>query len=1328
MADKESAFVIRFDGTAGNLAAIVNAVKAQVRSAASDIERSSANIELFKGIEANLKTASAAFLETRQRVIDLQRDLDLAGGKGTEAGKALAAALGVATKAANAASREYNVQSDALARVGKQLSAAGIDTKNLAAEQQRLAAATKAAATAETERSAKLLLGLKTLKDVTPEIQRLRAAYNTLSSSGVLSVKELAQAQQLLTTRTAELRGSVTGVAVAAKEGGTDLAGFFTRSILPAIGLTASVATVVGALKSGLGAAREFQQGVLEIGTVTNLTKAQLDGLGAGARALATQLGLDVNEALKALFELIRSGVPPDNALEVLRVSAEASKAAITDLGAGVKAANVLLSAAGVPVKDLGAALDAVLQGAKDGGPTLKQFGESAGPLLNVARAANVPLNELVATLAVMTNATGNADQSIADLTKIIAKIDTAEAREKLRSLGIEGTGLVNIFQQIGTKGLGLNEILDLGVASTRSAAGIASLTNNAKLLPPELDRVSTSAGLAAKNVQAFFDSPKERAARFDAEAHSSFIALGELAGSSSLLGTAATALMHQFAGIPAAFREASRAADDENKSMLDVARAFLQADPLLAEQVRQMLEVSGATESAAKKTEDLEAATNRAKAALGDFSEKLLADVQALQAASARDISDIEARATAEIAALDRGAKARAATAATTLQIETKLATDRLAIIVKTEAEVTAALDKAAAARLELARKRGEDEKKVAGDIAQLRINALAPVLAQYQAHYNALIAQAQAFAAKQASIEQSRVELNRAIETEVRAIRLEGLSGLDQFVEKNREIDRLISEGRKAAAQGDIEAAKQFFSEAINESKSLTTAINADGVQIVTALQARTAKTEALKKIADAVNDSLGDQGKAAQNGAEATNQAIALVVPKLNDLKARYDELKRTVDAGLQLKAELDADSIAKAFSILDELSKPRTTTLTVEVEEVVKKAFGGLVRGFDVPGITGNPIAAQALAGGGPVFSRPSWRKVPGFGSGDIVPAALQAGSFVVRKAASEYYGDGLMSTLARYAVGGQVKPGEKRSANPKDPNYDPRLDPQSTRFDPSSPDLVGFYGDQNEDAFREVGLSIDPPTLPTDARELERKVLQYLDDVIRIARQNEPNIWGSVIAAAAREQRIYEQRPTTQNLMVLLNRARGIGLNLRSPTGDMIGYDIDGRRWHKLGFVNAPAGLAGGTGYNYDFYAQGGAAPALGLPPRRQAGGGGTDSVPAMLTPGEWVINRERAQELGSGFMYAVNSMQVPREALARLLAPPEPTRHYAGGGQVLEPGAIANTILNPAATGAAAALAGVTVNVTVLHEDLDDVDRIRRKLIPILDGINRRAR
>lgn len=73
-----------------------------------------------------------------------------------------------------------------------------------------------------------------------------------------------------------------------------------------------------------------------------------------------------------------------------------------------------------------------------------------------------------------------------------------------------------------------------------------------------------------------------------------------------------------------------------------------------------------------------------------------------------------------------------------------------------------------------------------------------------------------------------------------------------------------------------------------------------------------------------------------------------------------------------------------------------------------------------------------------------------------------------------------------------------------------------------------------------------------------------------------------------------------------------------------------------------GFTNDPLGLLGGHTFPYS----GGLIGKHGVV-YRQFGGfipRGTDSVPAMLTPGEWVINRTAASVLGSRALQKMNHL------------------------------------------------------------------------------------
>ena len=65
---------------------------------------------------------------------------------------------------------------------------------------------------------------------------------------------------------------------------------------------------------------------------------------------------------------------------------------------------------------------------------------------------------------------------------------------------------------------------------------------------------------------------------------------------------------------------------------------------------------------------------------------------------------------------------------------------------------------------------------------------------------------------------------------------------------------------------------------------------------------------------------------------------------------------------------------------------------------------------------------------------------------------------------------------------------------------------------------------------------------------------------------------------------------------------------------------------------------------------------------------RRGGLAKSDTVPAMLTPGEFVVNRQAVARYGAGFFEAINNLSAPAQALAgRALAG---IQGFASGGLV----------------------------------------------------------
>ena len=67
------------------------------------------------------------------------------------------------------------------------------------------------------------------------------------------------------------------------------------------------------------------------------------------------------------------------------------------------------------------------------------------------------------------------------------------------------------------------------------------------------------------------------------------------------------------------------------------------------------------------------------------------------------------------------------------------------------------------------------------------------------------------------------------------------------------------------------------------------------------------------------------LIDEGTAAQTGANETHQALEQVKVDLDSVRKVYADLKRAVDAGLQLKVFVDEQGLSKAQAQIAELAK-------------------------------------------------------------------------------------------------------------------------------------------------------------------------------------------------------------------------------------------------------------------------------------------------------------------------------------------------------------------------------------------------------------------
>lgn len=228
----------------------VASLRKEYEKFANEIQRPLSGIDNLREIQESAKAASTAYFGARKRVQDLKA---AAAGAGQPI-KGLAQEISKAERQLIGATREFERQKTAVKAQRAELKAAGVDTRNLNGEQQRLQAemakfrtdtarmgiARLAAEQKRAQVSARDLslqqarsnLGVTQARAAQQSIADLRRQYELLRSSGSLTTRELSIAHEQLNKKIAQAKqemsglqggGSATGISGLASRGGLAL-------------------------------------------------------------------------------------------------------------------------------------------------------------------------------------------------------------------------------------------------------------------------------------------------------------------------------------------------------------------------------------------------------------------------------------------------------------------------------------------------------------------------------------------------------------------------------------------------------------------------------------------------------------------------------------------------------------------------------------------------------------------------------------------------------------------------------------------------------------------------------------------------------------------------------------------------------------------------------------------------------------------------------------------------------------------------------------------------------------------------------------------------
>ena len=294
-----------------------------------------------------------------------------------------------------------------------------------------------------------------------------------------------------------------------------------------------------------------------------------------------------------------------------------------------------------------------------------------------------------------------------------------------------------------------------------------------------------------------------------------------------------------------------------------------------------------------------------------------------------------------------------------------------------------------------------------------------------------------------------------------------------------------------------------------------------------------------------------------------------------------------------------------------------------------------AFAGIKLAGGIAGALGG------LRGGTRGFA--SGGIVPGSGNRDTVPAMLTPGEFVIRKSSVAKLGADNLAAMNKYANGGGVYKAKKSYG---------MLIPQMGDGEDSRGSYMAADGNQYI-ADLEISGFKKGATFNKEEKKLERQVDRIaatlgktintkLDsDSIRTARELTAASGGKLFEAYVTSAAKLPDPKNNRFDIPKANRA------LRSLTDEPIPTTSDikrsNSRENRKSMVEKILGTFGKTAFRKQ---RGQTAERRGRPRKQLAAGGpaGTDTIPALLTPGEFVVNRASAQKIGYGALNRMNKV------------------------------------------------------------------------------------
>ena len=648
------------------------------------------------------------------------------------------------------------------------------------------------------------------------------------------------------------------------------------------------------------------------------------------------------------------------------------------------------------------------------------------------------------------------------------------------------------------------------------------------------------------------------------------------------------------------------------------------------AEEIAKRLEAvrQGTQEAVGRGVEAVRSALDALKSRIGEVEQSIGKATQTVNESTAKmaeahkgltaiveanltqQIEAVKARYAQEQAALELKTQSETALITKSTQLLTEALTQQTTLRQQATTETLKLVDEESRARLEAALRQGQTEEarranvqRVENEILATKRQTLTQALTEYRQHIDALNAEANRHLTEIERIEDAKRQLSMTTEERIREIQRQGMSDFQANEDRKRQVAEYHQKARAALASGELEQARQYAQKAMD-------------------MAAQVASTQA-------------NEAKRAEQARKQSEQNLTQVV----QLEAQAREARRNQEYAsadqVMRQAEVLRAEITKKTQAADRTTRQGKHDVA-EAIGAIRTSEALLTEALDKEAKAHQGAAQSALDARAQIRRALTQTE----SQIDAVTANLSRGLKISLEADASRFNQAIQAldaALADKAYLLEIQ-ADLQAAEQKLQDYEQRLKAGKTL--PVDADVtqarealdrLKTYADQNA----KVDLKVATEKAQAAITNVET-MIRALD---RIETESHHQVSSNVAAVRSEIDKL-NGRNTSSTHTITVRRVEAYA------AGGVVG-----------------AGLGGG---GLRHFASGGAVTRRFVPMQGATvpGVGNQDTVPAMLTPGEYVVKRSVVARLGVGFFDALNHLTLPAHQLAQRV------QGFASGGLV----------------------------------------------------------